>query len=170
MTMGDRTQQSATLLTAGGSWFISQGRAFPQSAEGRAAAEEQYGRQLLPILRARHDPSFRAAPLAPATIEGTPVNRVRVQHHGVDVTLNLDAATAQIHSLSFVGRNMDAEVGDYTILLSDYRDVSGVRLPFSERALFNGAPDAFMTRTIQAITLNAPLDAASFQPGGEGGR
>ena len=56
------------------------------------------------------------------------------------------------------------------MVLGDYRDVSGLRLPFSERALFNGAPDPLQSRTIDAITINAPLDPALFQPGPGGGQ
>ena len=55
-------------------------------------------------------------------------------------------------------------------MLGDYRDVSGLRLPFSERALFNGAPDMLLTRTIDSITINTPLDPALFEPGPGGGQ
>jgi len=164
MTMGDRTQQSATLVTKEGAWFIGQGRAYPQNAEGRATSEQEYGRHLVSILRARRDAGFKVAALPPATVDGATVDRVRVQHRGVDVTLNLDPASARVSSVSFTARNMDGEIGDYTLLLSDVREVSGLRLPFAERALFNGAPDGFLTRDLTSIAINQPLDAALFQP------
>ena len=112
----------------------------------------------------RSNDTFTAAALPASTVNGVAVNRVRIKNGPVDVTLNLDKSSGQVHSISFTGRNMDAEIGEYTLLLADYRDVSGLRLPFAERALFNGAPDDFLTRTIQSIEVNAPLDAALFQP------
>ena len=164
MTLGDRTQQTAQLVTKDGGWYIAQGRAFPQNPEGLAIARQESGRHLVLLLRDRGHAGFTAAALPAATVDGVAVDRVRIKNGGLDVTLNLDKKSGQVHSLAFTGRNIDAEIGDYTLLLSDYRDVNGLRLPFAERALFNGAPDDFMTRTIQSIEVNAPLDAALFAP------
>ena len=47
----------------------------------------------------------------------------------------------------------------------DYRPVSGLMLPFSERALFNGVADMSLTRRIDAIQVNVPLAGTLFQPG-----
>jgi hypothetical protein len=41
-------------------------------------------------------------------------------------------------------------------------------LPFSERAVFNGVPDINLTRRIDAIQINVPLDPTLFQPGTTG--
>ena len=164
MKLGDRTQQNAQLVTKEGGWFIAQGRAFPQNPEGLENARAESSRHLVTLLRARGTAGFIAAALPAATVDGVAVDRVRIKNGGLDVTLNLDKKSGQVHSLAFTGRNMDAEIGDYTLVLSDYRDVNGLRLPFAERALFNGAPDDFMTRTIQSIEVNAQLDAALFAP------
>lgn len=164
MTMGERTQQSAQLVTKDGGWFLMQGRAFPQNPEGLAQARSESGRHIVALLRARADAGFTAAALPASMVDGVAVDRVRVRNGGVDVTLNLDKASGRVHSMTFTGRNIESEIGEYTLVLSDYREVKGLRLPFSERALFNGAPDAFQTRTIQSIEINAPLDPALFQP------
>ena len=169
MVMGDRTQTTATLITAAGGWFINGPRAFAQNPEGRVTNEQEYSRALLPLLRARHAAGFKAAAVAPAAVDGVAEDRVRVQDALVDVTIGLDKQTGQVHSLSFVGRNLDAEIGDYTIVLSDYRDVHGVRVPFSERALFNGQPDEFRTRQIQAFEINPAIDPALFKAPATGG-
>jgi YHS domain-containing protein len=165
ITLPDRTNTSANLLTAAGGWFIGGGRAYPQNAEGRATAAAVYNRQLVPLLRARRDADFKAASLGASTVDGVPVDRVRIRHGALDVTLAIDKASGLVHSLSFTGRGLDSEIGDYIVVLGDYRDVSGLRLPFAERALFNGAPDTILSRTLDAIAINAPLDAALFQPG-----
>jgi YHS domain-containing protein len=170
MTLGERTQQNTQLVTKDGGWFMAQGRAFPQNPEGAANTRAESGRHLVTLLRGRSAPGFTAAALPAATVDGVAVDRVRIKNGGVDVTLNLDKASGRVHSMTFTGRNMEAEIGECTLLLSDYRDVSGLRLPFSERALFNGAPDDFMTRTIQSIEINAPLDASLFAPPAAGGQ
>ncbi len=170
MSMGGRTQSTANLLTADGAWFIGQGRAFPQSAEGRAAADEEYGRHLVALLRARRAADFKAAALVPGVVDGVSVDRVRVKNGFADVTLNLGKASGQVHSLTFTGRTRDAEIGEVTLVLSDYREVGGLRLPFAERALFNGAPDEFLTRKIESIAVNAPLDGSLFETPRAGGQ
>jgi hypothetical protein len=161
---GERTFSSANLLTRSGAWFLSPERAFPQEPEGRAAAEQEVMRQLVPLLHARREAGFKAAAVPPATVDGVSEDRVRIQQGAVDVTLGLDKASGRPHSVSFVGRGTDAEIGDYTIVLEDFRDVSGLLLPFSERAIFNGAPDPIRTRRFDAIAINAPLEAALFEP------
>ena len=98
-----------------------------------------------------------------------PVERVRVRLRGLDVTLAIDKS-GLVHSLSFTGRGFESEIGSYVLALGDYRDVSGLRLPFSERALFNGTPDPLLTRTIDGIAINTPLDPALFQPVTGGGQ
>jgi hypothetical protein len=88
----------------------------------------------------------------------------------VDVTLGIENTSGRIHSVEFTGRNLEGEIGEYTLVLADYRDVAGLTLPFSERALFNGAPDSFLTRTIDSIQVNPSLDAALFEPRAGGGQ
>lgn len=171
-TLPDRTtMSSANLITPAGGWFLGQGRAYPQNAEGRANSEAAYYRQLVPLLRARRDPGFKAASLGSATEDGVAVDRVRVRYRAVDATLAIDKASGLVHSVSFTGRGFESEIGAYVVVLGDYRDVSGLRLPFSERALFNGTPDILLTRTLDSITINTALDPALFQPGpGQGGQ
>jgi YHS domain-containing protein len=170
VTAQGRTITSANLLTLAGAWFIGQGRVYPQTDNGRKTAEQEFGRQLIPLLRGRHDAGVTAAALGPATVGGVEVDRVRVKNGAVDATLGLDKASGAVHSLAFTSRNADGEVGDYVIVFADPRDVSGLRLPFTQRALFNGAPDTLLTRTLDAITINAPLDASLFEPGTGGGK
>ena len=170
MAMGDRTQTTATLITPAGGWFINGPRAFPQNPEGRTVNEQEYSRALLPLLRARSSAAFKAVAVPSVVLDGVQEDRVRVKDALVDVTLGIDRRTGQVHSLSFVGRNMDAEIGDYTIVLSDYRDVNGLKLPFAERALFNGQSDEFRTRQITAFEINPPIDPALFKAPPAGGQ
>jgi YHS domain-containing protein len=167
-TQGERTTTTANLVTPEGAWFLGQDRVYPQNANGRRSTEQEYGRQIVPLLRGRKDPGFQAAAIGAGAADGAPVDLVRVRNGAVDVTLGLDKASGLIRSISFVARNRDSEVGEYTLLLDNVRDVSGLRLPFSQRALFNGAPDDFLTRKVDSIVANAPLDPALFQPTASG--
>jgi len=68
--------------------------------------------------------------------------------------------------VNWAGAYMIALIGVASHLVLDLTNVYGVRLllPFSERALFNGAPDANRTRRFDAIAINIPLDAGLFEP------
>jgi YHS domain-containing protein len=164
MTIQGKAMTTTVLMTPAGSWFLGQDRVFPQNPAARPATEQDYGRQIVPLLRARHAAGFKAAAVGASTIDGVDLDRVRVQNGSVDVTLALQPTTGQIHSIAFTGRNMDGEIGEYALVYSDYQETHGLRLPFAERALFNGAADSFLTRTIESIAVNTPLEATLFEP------
>ena len=167
VALPDRTMTSATLITPAGAWFIGQGRSFPMSADNKTAAADEINRQLLPLLRSRAEAGTEIAALEPATIDGAKQDRVRIRKGGVDVTVGLDPASGQFRSLAFTGRNMEGEIGAYTLVLGDYRAVNGVSLPFSVRSTFDGQPDTFLARTIESIAINQPVAATVFQPDGK---
>jgi YHS domain-containing protein len=170
-SIGERRQSSTQIANSEGAWFVAQeGRVYPQRPEQRPALEALAGRSLLPLLRARHAASFRSAALPDATIDGVAVNRVRVQNGALDVTLNLDKASGEARSLTYYGRNANAEVGDFLIVYGDVRTVAGLKLPFSETATFNGAPDGSATRKVASIDVNTPLDPALFKPPAASGK
>ena len=101
-------------------------------------------------------------------VEGLTVDLVRVVNGAVDVTLGVDPSSGRIQTISFADRNDQGEVGEYVIVYSDYRNAAGLMLPFSERAVFNGVPDTNLTRRIDAVQVNVPLDPTLFQPGTTG--
>ena len=170
-TVQGKTMSSATLMTPAGMWFLSQGRAYPAIEAGRPSMELDFGRQIVPLLRARREAGFKAVALGPGTAGGSAVDRVRIVNGGVDVTLGLDPSSRRVHSVSFVDRHAaEGHYGEYTVIYSDYRPVDGLMLPFSERASFNGVPDELLTRTLDAIAINPPLEPALFEPGTAGGQ
>ena len=170
-TVQGNVMSSATLMTPAGMWFLSQGRAYPAIEAARPGMELDFGRQIVPLLRARREAGFKAAALGQATVAGAAVDRVRVVHGGVDITLGLNPASGLIHSAVFVDRNpLEGHYGEFTLIYSDYRPVDGLTLPFSERASFNGVPDVLLTRTLSSIAINAALDPALFEPGMAGGQ
>jgi YHS domain-containing protein len=165
MTLQGKTNTSTNLLTPEGGWFIGMNdRVYPQNPIAQSTSRQEFGRQLLPLLRTRRDAAFKAAAVANATIDGTPVERVRIQNGVVDVTLGIEPTSGRVHSLEFTGRNMDAEIGTYTLVFGDYRQVSGLTLPFEVRAFFDGTADSYRSATLDAIAINPRVDPALFAP------
>jgi YHS domain-containing protein len=169
MTVQGKEMTNANLITPEGGWGIGgNGRVYTQNPASRATNELEFSRQLVPLLRTRSNAAFKAAAVGKATVDGTEVERVRIQNGIVDVTLGIDTKANRVHSVSFTGRNLNAEIGEYTLLLGDYRQVSGLTLPFQIRALFDGAPDEYRSVKFDAVTVNAPVDPALFEaPKGE---
>jgi hypothetical protein len=170
MSMQGREMTSTTLIIPAGGWYISQGRSYEQNPIAREANQREFSRQLVPLLRTRSDAAFKAARVGAGTIDGTEVERVRIQNGVVDVTLGIEPKSGRIHSLEFTGRNMDAEIGEYALVFRDYRQVNGLMLPFEVRALFEGTPDSFRSGKIDSITVNPAVDAALFEAPKPGGK
>ena len=136
---------------------------------GRASLEQDFGRQPVAWLRARRSPGFKAFALGTATVDGVRVEQVRVINGASDVTLGIDA-NGRLHSATFRDRNNDGEYGTFTRVYSDFRAVDGLQLPFTIRSTFNGQPDPAQSVTIDAISLNTPLEASLFAPKTPGDR
>jgi hypothetical protein len=107
--------------------------------------------------------------LGPATVDGAAVEQVRVVSGAIDITLGL-APSGRIHSATFRDRNIDGAYGTYTLVYFDSRTVGTLQLPFSVRASFEGQPDAARSVTIDAASLDTPLDASLFAPNTPGER
>jgi YHS domain-containing protein len=168
MQANGQTMRFGTLVTPDGVWGVNmQGALVPGNPAGRPALEQEFGRRLVPLFRSRQTSDFVAVALEPITLDGAAMDRARIQRGPVDVTLAVDRATGLVRRATFVDRsNAGGEYGEYTIVYGDYRDVGGIKVPFSEKALFNGVPDETATRTLDAITINAPVDPALFAAGG----
>lgn len=152
-----------TLLTPEGAWGIGGQRTTPVIPAAIPSVQHDLGRQIIPLLRSRREPGTKVASLGAGTVAGAAVERVRLQRGGLDVTLNVDASTGRVHSTTFVDRNRDGQFGEYTLLYSDFRQVDGFLLPFEEKALFNGTPETSLSRKLDSVSVNAPLEAALFQ-------
>jgi YHS domain-containing protein len=164
MTMQGREMTSATVLSPAGMWFVGPQGAFPMNPAARPALERDFGRDIVPLLRARSAPGFLAAASGATTVDGAAAEEVRVVHGPIDVVLAIDATSGRILRSTFTERSATGEYGETIVLYSDYRPAGGLLVPFSRKALFNGAPDPFRTKTIDAIAVNEPVDDALFAP------
>ena len=153
-----------TMLTQSGAFGIGGGRVTPVIPEALPSVQQDMWREIVPLLRGRRAPGVAVAALGPATVDGTAVDRVRVRRGGLDVTLNVDPQSGRIHSTTFVDRGPGGQFGEITMIYSDFKNVDGLTLPHKQRALFNGIPEDAMSRSIDAISVNAPLDSALFNP------
>src|SRR5262249_49592437 len=138
--------------------------------EGVGPLTAEVRSEIAPLLRSRQAAGFKVVALGAATVEGVKVDRMRIVNGAIDVTVGLDPASGRLHSMSFVDRGPEAGIGDITVVYSDYGQVNGVLVPFAMRATFDGAPDPSRTRTIDAVTINEPLDPKLFEPGPSGRR
>jgi hypothetical protein len=96
-------------------WFLADGWTYPVIEAGRPSMQQDLGRQVIPLLRARHDAGLKAASLGRGIVEGVQMDRVRITNAGVDVTLGLDDA-GKILSASFIDRSATGQYGVYTFL------------------------------------------------------
>lgn len=160
--MPARTSASATLLTPAGAWFIAEGRAFPVAQAALPNLQQETGRQVVSLLKTRGMANFKVAALDAESVEGTLVDRVRIRRGPVDVVLRIDPSSGRLHSTMFIDRNADGEVGTYTLVYSDFRNVDGLMLPFRRHALFNGEPDLSQAWTVNAVLVNTVLEPGLF--------
>lgn len=160
----DRSMTTATLLTSGGAWFISsKGQAFPMIDAARNSLQVDSQRNLIALVRAGFDSGAALAATGPATIQGLPVEQVRITNGALDVTVGIDPASGEPRTLAFVERNDDGHFGQYVVRLSDFRTVEGLRLPFKVQAQFDGEPEVYRSWTVESIKLNGLLDDSLFR-------
>jgi hypothetical protein len=164
MALMGKTMASATVMAPDGMWFVGNGgQAYPMLSAARSSLDLDFGRHPVALLRLRQAPGTRVAAAGTAIIEGVRVRQVRVVRGGLEATIGLDDQD-RIHSVSFEARNMEGEYGLFVVLYSDVRDVNGLKLPFTARALFRGEPESSQSWTVQSVDLNPTADAALFAP------
>ena len=162
-TMQGGSRTIATVLTPSAQWTDVQGNGvFPMPADARPTLEKNFWRHPLALVKVRKATGFQAAALAPATVDGTAVERVRVRYGVMDVTLSTDAKSGRLHSIELVDRNRDGEIGKMTLVYSDFRAAGGLMLPHSTRALFEGQPDPAQSFTVKAVEVNPKVDPQLF--------
>jgi YHS domain-containing protein len=154
-----------TVVTPSAAWGIGgNGQAAPLRPAMHPAADAQFNRRLLPILKARRDPDVAVAALGTATVGGATVERVRIKRRGLDATLSIDPGSGRAHSLSFVDRGDQGHFGEIVLTYGDFRDIKGVIVPFSETATFQGVPSPVLSRTLESAEVNVAVDPALFAP------
>jgi glyoxylase-like metal-dependent hydrolase (beta-lactamase superfamily II) len=101
------------------------------------------------------------APTLGAVLEGGTSKSVRFRHHDADRWATLALADDRTPT-SLTYADHDPVLGDiaYRFEWSDWRDVGGVRLPYSLRRLIDGRP--IREERLRRVALNAPASPESF--------
>lgn len=123
-------------------------------------------RQLLrePIMMLKHrgDTGFVSIALGSAQFGNTPVELVAVSLRGATSIWSIDPTTGRIIQARYDARR--GTVGEITIAFSDFRDVSGLIMPFGRAIQFNGKPVTSPVAVTQSIEVNAKIEPAQFAP------
>jgi YHS domain-containing protein len=164
MMLQGKAMTSATVLSPQGMWFVSgQGQVYPIRAAGRSSMEQEFGRNPIALLHARHSRGFTPVSLGKGTIDGIAVDNLRIVNGPIDVTLALEAS-GRIHSATYRDRNADGEFGTFVITYSDFKSVENLQLPHATAATFNGQPYAAHTAKLDTIAINEPVASTLFAP------
>jgi len=165
MALMERRLTIASVLTPGSGWYPREdGGSRPMLEAARTYLRADADRHLIALVRARPGGDTTVAALPSGTVQGQAVEQVRIVRRPLDVTLGIHPVSGEPRTMTFVDRNLEGVFGSYVLVLSDYRTVDGLRLPFEIHAFFDGEPDASRSWTVESIEVNAPLDDALFQP------
>jgi YHS domain-containing protein len=165
--MGQQSRTIVTLLADGSGWNgPADAPLSPMNPVSLPGLQQQMRRLVLPLLRTRNAPGTKVAALPPATVDGVRLDRVRMVRDGLDVTLNIDPASGRVHSTTAIDRGTDSAFGEVVVIFGDYRSVDGLLVPFSEKGLFEGQPETFLSRHLESAAVNPAVDPALFKAGG----
>ncbi len=133
----------------------------PMPEDARQEFEKQMNRDLLMLLKARHDPEFQAVAVGTLEVDGEPVEQVSVQFRGTTSTLGIDPVSGRIRTLSHAGEHPKTRAqGEYLTVYSDFRDVNGVLFPFARSVSFEGESSSSLAA--ESVQIDGPIDEAAF--------
>lgn len=125
-----------------------------QDTSAQAGEQRFYGYD---VLRRAGQQGYTARPLPDAQVDGKTVKAVEIADaQGHATRFFVDPATNLVVKLEYSSGGESPE-----IFLSDYRDVSGVKVPFKTRILQGG--QLLMEMTYTEVQVNAPVDEKLFQ-------
>ena len=148
---GEETWVDVTTGAKG--WFESSDGTRDMHAQQRRALERIASRNLLVILRARHDADFVALATGPGFAAGQEVEGLVVAFGGSTCTLGLDPATGRVVSQRYLGRGPAMEIGEVERSFSDFRTVERVTFPHTVATRFEGEPLADSPVTLTELRL-----------------
>jgi predicted Zn-dependent peptidase/outer membrane lipoprotein-sorting protein len=119
-------------------------------------------RETLRLLRVFDQPGFAIQALGASKLEGKDVEGVLVKNEslGFEVTVYIDPATGLLAGKTYLGQVPMAGRGQVTEILSDFREIEGVKLPFRTVLTNNGKKAA--EQRIGELKINTGVAASAF--------
>lgn len=154
-------QQVVQIYNAGRAWMKDPGgvREAPPPVRDDFAASVR--REAIPLLIAASEGRLTVRLLPTDEGAGKGATVLELSGSGVDpVKLVLDDQM-RIVKQSFVVSGPDGRQVVVEEVFSDYRNVTGIQMPFEAEVLHDGRP--IMTRTLTNVALNIPVDEGLFQ-------
>jgi hypothetical protein len=135
-----------------------------QTQELPAAMNQEMERSIttsagIGIMRLALDGQAEVQAAGEADVNGRKVDVVTWKRETLEIQLSLDAQTHLLSTLAFRGTTPQGEV-DIEVVVSDHRDVGGVKVPFKVISLQAGQP--FLQLTVTDMQVNTGLDPAIF--------
>lgn len=147
------TPRAAFQLTPGGAEDL-----IPAQREN---LERDRRREVLEILR--HRAELQAVALGLAEVAGRLVERLAVDWDGTVSVLGLDPESGRVLTEEYTGRGAGSAWGEVVEVFSDFRDVSGLTLPFERRSTWNGEPDRSRTAAVEEAAVDFEVPASFFE-------
>lgn len=125
----------------------------PLTGELLADSRRARGRNLLVLLRRYLDGDVRAIAAGETG--------VALEAEDDTIVVALDAATGRTASMTYRGNDFAGTPGEVTISFADWREVSGIQVPFAAAATFEGGP--LWTLALEEVEIDGPLDESAFE-------
>lgn len=115
--------------------------------------------RLVPLLK---DTGNKLSIVGEEKVEGRPAVGVNVTHKdGLDVNMYFDKETHLLVKLTYQGKDETGAEVSQSVVFSDYKPVSGVKVPYSARIYRDGS--LFVTAKVTEIDLKEEIDEQRFQ-------
>lgn len=125
-----------------------------------AVGHRQMLREPLILLTQRKQPGFVAIARGKETLDGVAVELVDVALNGATSTWYVESSTGRILEVAYVAQR--TKNGLNVVKYSDFRDVSGLTLPFATSDSFNGKALTDPVKKIGSYVINADIAKERF--------
>jgi YHS domain-containing protein len=151
-----------TVATPTGGFQTSGKVAWPLEESDRAYFARQIYRHPLAIVKARGEKGFTVVAAGRGTVGETEVELLKVGVHGATTTLAVDPATGRVLRTTYRGR-LGGPIGEVSKTFSDFRQTSGLTLPFGTEVRLDGKPVTNPAASLASVEVNSKLDSDLFK-------
>lgn len=162
------TSRYTKVVNGGDAWEETPTEVYPLHEQQREALHrQQLNRNLLMILRSRHQSGFVAVHEGAKRIdhEGQPIDveNVAVAVNGCVCTLGIDPKTGRILTQTYRGQGPRATFGTVERTLTNFETIDGITYPKSSRVRFDGNDLEKASDDGMSVAFDVKLDADFFE-------